>query len=829
MNRFTLLLITLTCLGLSGPISAQGFTPTAAQIQQFQSLSPEQQQEMAEAAGIDLKSFNLGGSNSSQPDLSEKNVQRPREELTQDIADDLKKKKGKKDGESERDEESEDDASDEPDELRLFGRDLFKSNLDAFRPASDIPVPADYTLGPGDTIVIQLYGKESSSHALVVNREGQIQFPRIGPVTLAGLTFSETQALINNIVDEQLIGVRASVTMGALRSIRIFVLGEVERPGSFIVGSLSTMTNGLFLSGGITDVGSLRNVQLKRRGEVVTTLDLYDLLLSGDTSADARLRPGDVIFVPPLGATVGISGEIKRPAIYEIRPRAQVEDLISLAGGLKNTAYLPSSYLVRHDDDGESTLLNLDLSKKDGLQRALQDGDRLTIASKLDFINNQVTVVGHTKRSGPRSWRPGLRFTDLVPSARHLLPNPDIEVGLIQRFSVQTRRVDVILFSPKEAWEAPGSSADPLLQGHDLVHIFDYEEPRAEQLEEVVEQLESQARFKERRKIVSVSGSVRFPGTYPLAKGMTTDELIQLAGGLTESALDTNGEITRYDIDDNRQRLVMHINIDFSGKAVELEPGDTLQVKQIPLWKNKETVELLGEVMFPGTYTILPGETLVDVLTRAGGMTPHAYPLGAIFSRQELRDLEQQRLAELRGKLQSDIAATSATGPTLGQESVDASDAEELIRTLDSVKPLGRMVINLPRILHAPAQHDFQLEDGDTLNIPRYKPSVTVVGEVQYPTSHFFDETLDAIAYIEHSGGYKKHADEARVYIVRANGSVTQPQTSAWFKAREDAIQPGDTIVVPLETDRIDKLTVWAKATQIIYQAALGAAAVGGL
>lgn len=818
MTRLIRLLFAIIATGTLSNTFAQGFTPSPEQIQQFKNMSPAQQQQMAEAAGIDLNALMGSHQKSSQPVLSDGDS------------------KGTDDSNrSPDDSKNEDPASDtegnsrknaDPAKLPLFGRDLFDNGVDAFRPATDIPVPANYVMGPGDTLVIQLYGKENIAHSLVLNREGQIQFPQIGPVTLAGLTFEQAQKVIEQIVSEQMIGVKASVTMGALRTIRIFVLGEVNRPGSFTVGSLATMTNALFASGGITEVGSMRNIQLKRAGKVVTSLDLYDLLLLGDTSKDARLLPGDVIFVPPLGKTVGVTGQVKRPAMYEVKSEASINTLIQLAGGLTNNAYLPISYLVRHDAFGERTLINIDISTPEGKRYELQDGDLLSIASKLDFINNQVTLAGHVKRPGPRSWKPGLRFTDIVPTPRDLLPNPDIEIALIQRFSVETRRVEVLLFSPSEAWQAPGSAQDPLLDGYDVVQIFNYDDKRDEQLADVVKQLEAQARFNERKKVVSISGSVRFPGLYPLSDGMTTHELIQLAGGLTESALDTNGEITRYGIDEERRRVVVHIAVDFSKEPVEIEPGDTLQVKQIPLWKQKETVEILGEVMFPGTYTILPGETLVDVLTRAGGLTPHAYPLGAIFSRQELRELEQQRLVELKEKLQGEIAARSAAGTTTGQEEISVEEAEQLIKNLNSIKPLGRMVIDLPNILRGPALHDFQLENGDTLTVPRYKPSVTVVGEVQYPTSHFYDQTLDALDYIERSGGYKKNADEKRVYIVKANGSVMQPENSAWFKFQKDSIQPGDTIVVPLETDRVDKLTVWARVTQIIYQAALGAAAL---
>lgn len=800
------------------------FTPTPEQIQQFKNMSPAEQQQMAEAAGIDLNSLMGPAEGDGQPVLTDEfprqEDETPNSKSTnkndfeeEDKDKDKSKKKNKKETQSENK------------KLPLFGRSLFKSNLDSFRPATDIPIPADYVMGPGDTLVVQLYGKENRSHSLVLNREGQIQFPQIGPVTLAGLTFAQAKKVVEDIASEQMIGVKASVTMGSLRTIRVFVLGEVQKPGSFTVGSLATMTNAIFASGGITDVGSLRNIQLKRSGAIVTSLDLYDLLLQGDTSKDSRLLPGDVIFVPPMGKTVAITGEVKRPAIYEIKSEAKIQTVIELAGGLTNDAYLPISYLVRHDNFGERTLINVDLSTTEGKQVQMRDGDLLSIASKLEFINNQVTLAGHVKRPGPRSWGPGLRFTDLIPTPRELLSNPDIETALIQRFSVETRRVEVMLFSPAEAWKSPGSIADPLLQGYDVLQIFNYEELRNEQLEELVKQLESQARFNERQKTVSINGSVRFPGIYPLANNMTTTQLIQLAGGLTESALDTSGEITRYDIDEQRQRVVTHINIDLSAESLPLFAGDTLQVKQIPLWKQKETVEVFGEVMFPGTYTILPGETLMEVLTRAGGLTPHAYPLGAVFSRQELRLLEQERLAELKGKLQSEIAARKANA-VAEQEKISPEEAQELLDNLNAINPLGRMVIDLPAILKNPKKRDFKLESGDTLTIPRFKPSVTVVGEVQYPTSHFFDQSLDAINYIERSGGYKKNADNKRVYIVKANGSVIQPENSAWFKGNNDSIQPGDTIVVPLETDRVDQLTIWTRVTQIIYQAALGVAAI---
>lgn len=345
-------------------------------------------------------------------------------------------------------------------------------------------------------------------------------------------------------------------------------------------------------------------------------------------------------------------------------------------------------------------------------------------------------------------------------------------------------------------------------------------------LEDVLAQLRTQSSFTEREKIVIAHGSVRFPYQYPISEGMTTTDLIMLAGGLTESALGNDGEITRYSIDENRQTLVMHINIDLDAQAYPLTPGDTLRVKQIPLWNDKESIVLLGEVLHPGTYPILPGESIVDVLSRAGGLTPHAYPEGAIFSREELRKLEEERLAALKNEIEADLAAEALNDGILNKSKVDSAQAEQIIANMDAIKPMGRMVIDLPQILANPKLYDFKLENGDVLTIPRFKPSVTVVGEVQYPTSHFFDKKLNPFDYIDRSGGTKENADKKRIYIVKANGSVYLPANSGWFKSKDHNIQPGDTIIVPMDTDRVDPLTLWSSVTTIMYQAALGITAL---
>lgn len=838
------------CLGISHVhVAAQlPFNVTPEQIEQFKRLSPAEQRALAQSMGIDpsmIEAFlnaQSGQSAQVQPSFESEvsgrrvpvdefgrpiNNQDPNNRrLNQQGIQTQGGRPGEVVNESVRElaESATDDLSLEEDQgaefklapIRLFGYDVFKYGADAFTPATDIPIPNDYVLGPGDAIIVQLYGKENRSETFTINREGQVQFTNLGPITIAGLSFQQVRDKIHEVVSQQMIGVNSSVTLGALRTIRVYVLGEAQVPGSYIVSSLSTMTNAIFASGGITEIGSLRNIQLKRAGKVITHLDLYDLLLNGDTSKDARLLPGDVIFIPPIGKTVGVAGEVKRPAIYELKNETRVAQVIELAGGLSPTAFVPASRIERITPQGEKTLVNLDLSTDRGKGYNIQDADVIQIFPTLDTMRDIVKLDGHVKRPGGFAWYDGIRFTDVVPSVDDMLANPDIEIGLILREEYKTRKIRVEVFYPRLAFENPNGQYDPFLKSRDTILLFDYETNRTEILEEVLAQLRIQADINERKKVINVYGSVRFPGEYPFAENITATDAVKLAGGYTESALGSDAEITRYDLDDQRNTVVMHLDINLKEGDSKLVEGDTLNVKQIPLWQIKENVQLLGEVIYPGTYSILPGETLMDVVNRAGGLTPHAYAEGAIFSRDELRRLEEERLADLREKIEADLAATNLTESVVSKTDVNKEQAAQILENIESVKPLGRMVINLPAIMKDPKSYDFQLRDGDVLNVPRYKPSVTVVGEVQYSTSHFYDERMSPMDYIERSGGTSQNADKKRIYIVKANGSVFLPSNSAWFKSRSQNIEPGDTVVVPIDTDKVDKLTLWSSITSIL-------------
>jgi protein involved in polysaccharide export with SLBB domain len=309
--------------------------------------------------------------------------------------------------------------------LELFGHDLFQNNEVGFDPPMAGPVPPDYVLGPGDSIRVQLFGNVNGVYEYDVSRDGTLNLPELGPVTVSGLPFSEFRKDLKNRVDEMLIGTQVSVTMGQLRTVRVFVLGDASRPGSYVVSSLATISSALYRSGGVSEIGSMRRIALKRQGKTVATMDLYDLLLKGDTSGDRRLQSGDVIFVPPIGKTVGVGGAVQRPAIYEVRDKSTVADVIQLAGGLDSEAFPEAARLERIDPDKGRVVLSVDAAGAASNSIVVMNGDTLVIPKVLPEVNDAVVLSGQVQRPGTYQWRPGMRLTDLITSALNLAPGAD--------------------------------------------------------------------------------------------------------------------------------------------------------------------------------------------------------------------------------------------------------------------------------------------------------------------------------------------------------------------------------------------------------------------
>jgi protein involved in polysaccharide export with SLBB domain len=720
--------------------------------------------------------------------------------------------------------------------LKPFGYDLFRKRQSAPSQFADVPVPADYIVGPGDQLNVQLFGSQNRNLRLVVGRDGRVNFPGLGPVAVSGRSFSQVSADIEQRVARQMIGVRASVGLGDARSIRVFIMGEVERPGSYTVSGLASITSALYASGGINEIGSLRDIQLKRQGAVVRRMDLYDLLLRGDTSDDAKLLPGDVIFIPPVAATVAVDGEVRRPAIYEIKSENTVPEIIRLAGGLTTEADNSRVALVRVNEQRVREVLDISLEDSAATHQ-LRNGDVLRVLRLRPTLDRGVTLEGHVFRPGVHSWTEGLRLTDVIGSVDELRQNADINYILIRRELPPDRRVAAVSADLSAALRDPSSPENITLMPRDRIMVFDEASGRRQFIDPLLEDMRRQSRIANPSEVVRIDGRVKARGEYPLEPKMRISDLLRAGGGLHDAAYAAKAELIRYRTDGDSRRTDL-IEVDLAAVLggdlsadLPLLPFDFLNIKEVPEWAEQEQVKLEGEVRFPGTYPIRRGETLRSVLLRAGGLTSLAFAEGTVFTRTELLKREQEQIDRLADRLQSDLAAAALQSIAANQAAAGQAlqVGQSLLNQLKSTKGVGRLVIDLNAVIQTEkgTVSDIVLRDGDHLIVPHFKQEVTVIGEVQYTTSHFYRDNLTRDDYIGLSGGATRKADRDRIYVVRANGSVVSSESVGWFRSSAQiAMKPGDTVVVPLDTERMPALPLWQAVTQIIYNLSIAAAAV---
>lgn len=717
----------------------------------------------------------------------------------------------------------------EGEEIELFGYDVFDQGILNFIPTADGTVLTGYTIGPGDWINLQLFGSRDEEYLLEVSPAGTLMVPSVGAVQVAGLTFNQLRDELVLRLKAKILGVDVSVTMAEYRSVRVFVLGEVNRPGSYVLSGLSTMTHALFMSEGIQTTGSLRGVQLKRRGETVATLDLYDLLLRGDTSADARLESGDAVFVPPIGDAIALSGGVRRPAIYEMPASATLEDLVATAGGFVAKANQGEIRIERVESGTGVTAVNIDF----GVDRehVLQDGDFVTVPLNRDRIQEAVSLQGHVHHPGIYAWAPEMRLTDLLPSAEHLQPNADSRYVLIRREVEPNIRIAVLSADLEQAWAAPQGADNVALQDRDTVQVVEHRTDKRHVVSELIEELEAQSRSSEEIPVVAVEGAVRDPGPYPLEDGMRVSDLLRAGGGLSESADGTFAELSRRFINEVGHQDLVNIRVDLPevlrGEAesdLVLNPRDQVIVRTVPRWSEAETVEVRGEVEYPGLYAITRGETLSELLLRCGGLTDDAFVNGAIFLREELRMQEAEQLEYLASRIERDVLSNSVAD---GISEAEVATGELLVEQLRSSEALGRLVIDLESIIEGDSEEDIVLRAGDELLIPPVSQVVSVFGEVQRPSSHLHQSLLTRDDYIERSGGLTATADKRRIYVVRASGEVVLRHSrrglfSAFRSVEPVAVSRGDTIVVPIHFRFRSKLELWSTAAQLAYQMAIG-------
>ncbi|AMV71849.1 SLBB domain-containing protein [Desulfuromonas carbonis] len=792
--------------------------------------------------------------------------------------------------------------------LRQFGYELFAGTPSTFAPVTDVPVPAEYVLGPGDELKVQLFGKTNQQLAMIVDREGVIAFPEIGPLNVAGMSFAQARAYIAEQVKEKTIGVSVSITMGELRSIRVFALGEVSQPGSYLVSGLATLSQALFVSGGVKKIGSLRKIQLKRDGQLVTTIDLYDFLLKGDTSADVRLLPGDVVFVPPVGATVGVAGEVMRPAIYELRTEKSLGDLLTLAGGLRPTAFREKALIERVGENGIRSVQEVALQDA-GLQTTLRNHDLIKIFSILDYEKNPVFLVGNVKRPSKYAWKEGMRLSSLVSGPDQLMPETYLDYALIEREAADNREPELVRFSLADLLNGK-AEADLLLQPRDKVYIFHRSHFRQAPMVTISGQVQSPGSYELKRsmrlvdlllssgglrktadpseaelyrtdpvsKEVSLSryslaaalagvndqnpllqdsdrlvvhsiwetkqrftvralGEVNNPGSYELAAGMRVADLVFAAGNLTPRAYLKQAEITHFDIVNGEERVTRHESFDLTaalqGDAEAnqlLAPYDVITVRTLSNWRGAESVTLAGEFKFPGTYPIEEGERLSSVIKRAGGFLPEAYLDAAFFTRESIRQDQQQQIDEMVRRLEREINLTQASigrenpqSLALQRNQTELVAAQKILEAAKRVKATGRLVIQLSDVKAlANSEFDLALRDGDVLRVPKRPEEVHIIGQVYNSSSQLYRPGDDRDDYIQRSGGLTNFADKGSIYVVRANGEV-DPQ-KGWWRSRE--IHPGDVIVVPEKLDRfyaIESALDWSK---VLMQVGVGVASM---
>ena len=717
-------------------------------------------------------------------------------------------------------------------DLPMFGYGLFQGVPTTFAPVDRVPVTPDYVVGPGDEIMIRAWGAVDIDYRAIVDRNGAISIPKIGTISVAGVRFADLQPHLKNAIGRVFRNFELNVSLGQLRSLQIFVVGQAMRPGAYTVSSLSTLVNALFASGGPTVKGSMRSIQLKRRDKLVTEFDVYDLLLKGDKSKDVQLLPGDVIYIPPIGPLAAISGSVNNPAIYELKGEKTLAALIDTAGGLATTADGQKVTVERIVERRSRQVEEFNLDKE-GLANPVRSGDLVVVQQLSPRFDNAVTVRGNVAVPARHPWRSGIRVRDVVPDKealivpdywvkRNLAIRPDVTgretYGLRPELAYDLRQGSTPDASrpggAQQPWDnRPGSQPDGRHGGASSADVWpgaqlwdnrglprDGRQNRAQQLRTEIKQQLPEVNWE-------------YAVVERLDRDKLTTQLIpfNLAKAVIEGDPQNN---------------------------LALQPGDVITIFskndiQVPVAQQTQFVRLEGEVRIPGVYQILPGETLRQLIARVGGFSPNAYVYGAEFTRETVRVQQQKRLDEALDRLAQEIernAATRAQGgldaAEVAQSQAQAENHRRLLARLREVKATGRVVLDInPEQADMRSLPELALEDGDRLLVPAKPSTVGVVGAVYNQNSFIHDPGKRVSDYLEQAGGGTREADSGRVYVVRADGSVTG-RAAGLFSGRltSERLNPGDTIVVPENLDRFRLTKELKDWSQIFYQFALGVA-----
>jgi polysaccharide export outer membrane protein len=701
----------------------------------------------------------------------------------------------------------------------IFGANLFNATTPStFAPVDNIPVTPDYVIGPGDELRVQIWGQVNQRGSYVVDRTGAIALPEVGTIHVAGLQFSQLSDFLKAQLGRVYRNFDLNVNLGQLRSIQVFVVGRARQPGSFSIGSLSTLLNALFASGGPLPQGSMRDIQVKRDGVTITHFDLYDLLLHGDKTKDVRLASGDVIFIPDVGPQVAVVGSVTTAGIYELRGEKTFNQVLAMAGGETNVAAAAGMRVERIYNHTERSIMDVNLASGDS--PPVQDGDILNVSSIVDRFKDAITLRGNVANPGRYSWHPGMRVSDLIPNRE----------ALVTRNYYQRQN---------QLGQNNTDYNGPLPEGSLGIQVTP-----------------------------NVTG-LRGTGARGLLDGSNSTNSSSSGGGAAGAALTAAGNsdfgartdviLSAPDIDWSYAVIERQSAIDLTtsllpfnlGKVIldhdqsqnlELLPGDVVTIFsksdiRVPTTQQTKFVKLEGEFEAPGPYSVLPGETLRQLLARAGGLTPNAYLFASEFTRESVRRLQRQRLLEYADTLDSEItarttaaAATSLNAQDAAATAASAAQARATLERLRQVQPSGRIVLQLePDSTGVGSVPDIELEDGDRFIVPKTPSSVMVVGQVYSANAFLYTSGKRTKDYLHLAGGPDRTADQKREFLLRADGSVLSRQYSSnRHNGPFDKVLmlPGDTVVVPPKVEKTSVMRNLVDIAAILQGFGIAAAAV---
>jgi protein involved in polysaccharide export with SLBB domain len=776
--------------------------------------------------------------------------------------------------------------------LPIYDADLFRRSPSTFAPLDMAPVPPDYVVGPGDELRLRVWGQVTLQADVRVDRSGQIYIPQVGEVQVAGLEFSALDSQIRKAVSRVYRNFDLTVNMGQIRAIQVYLSGAARRPGVYTVSSLSTLVDTLFVSGGPSIAGSMRAIELRRNGAVVTRFDLYDMLVRGDKTKDAKLLSGDVIYIPPVGPQVAMYGSVHNPAIYELLPNESLADALAEAGGLSSLAAQARISIDRVDDHRDRHAMEVAYDPS-GLSLPLAAGDAIRVFSIVPKYDKTVTLRGNTANPGRFSWHEGMKVSELIPDKDSLLtrnywwqraqlglPAPEFEpvpgfanrrqptdnqpVSLSARPQLQAQQ-NLYGLTPGSGQNAAMDQANPNQYTTDQTNLDPNQLGQlaaGQNVGMLATQNQQQMNFAGSQFGQFGSGAnlnaQQRAGSSALAIGETSAPASQTMG----QAQRTTVQLPAPEIDwdyaviervnpENLKTELLPFDLGSlvlkhdGSQDLTLLPGDIVSIFsaadiRVPVAEQTKIVHLEGEFVHAGSYSVRAGETLRQLVQRAGGLTPNAYLFGSEFTRQSTRVIQQARIDEyvrnLSMMIQRSAISMSASGNPGSVSSVAAaqSSAQGLLESLKQIRATGRIVLPLqPRDSALDTIPNISLEDGDRFIVPHVPTTVSVVGAVYDENAFLFSTRGQTSLYLQQAGGPSRNADSKHSYVIRANGEIISREKSAGFWGSDQFaklhIYPGDTIVVPEKMPKVSAIYGLMNWTQIMSQLAITAASLNAI